>query len=85
MHAGLTEAIPNVMLRAAYDKAGIESFGDAFSLDQRSLATAELGYKTFSYFYVSILYRWTFRFSEAKDRYVTQKRVEPRISFVMNF
>ncbi|MCX8011468.1 MAG: hypothetical protein N3A61_09970, partial [Ignavibacteria bacterium] len=77
--------------RAFYDKKNIQDNKDILKLDERSIVTAEVGYKPISYILVSIIYQWTF--SPERDvndvviGYKPQKRVEPRISFVfpLNF
>lgn len=54
----LSDLIPSIRLRATYDKTGIKTFKDIRTLDYRSVATAELGYKTMQYIMVSMIYRW---------------------------
>lgn len=83
--AGLSEALPNIRLRAYYDKAEIGEFKDIFTFDNRSLATAEIGYKTYRFVYLSMLYRWTFKYIPETDSYKPQERVEPRVSVSFSF
>ena len=83
--ARLLGLIPSIRLRATYDKSGIETFEDVRTLDYRSIATAELGYKTMQFIMVSMLYRWNWVYNEAKNEYKPQERVEPRISFIYEF
>ncbi len=79
------------VFRAYYDKVGIKDEKDIFTLDDRSILTAEVGYKPLSYLLVSFLYQWTFAPEyDANDKvigYKTQKRIEPRVSLVfpLNF
>jgi hypothetical protein len=80
----LPDLIPSVRVMAAYDKAGIETFKDVTTLDNRSVATAEVGYRTMQFVYLSMLYRWTFT-ETAPGVFTPQERVEPRVSFVYNF
>ncbi|MGB9663702.1 MAG: hypothetical protein ACPL25_02115 [Ignavibacteria bacterium] len=74
------------VFRAYYDKVRIKDEKDIFNLDERSILTAELGYKPISYLLVSFLYQWTF--APEYDRsdkvigYKTQKRIEPRVTLV---
>ncbi len=81
----LSELIPSIRLRATYDKSGIKTFEDVRTLDYRSMATAELGYKTMQFIMVSMLYRWNWVYDEAKNEYKPQERIEPRISFIYEF
>ncbi|OGU55805.1 MAG: hypothetical protein A2V66_01320 [Ignavibacteria bacterium RBG_13_36_8] len=72
--------------RAGYDKINIKNESDLFKLDDRSYLYAEFGYKPMAYIIVSMVYHWTFTpIRDADDNvieYKTQKKVEPRISFV---
>jgi hypothetical protein len=81
----LSELIPSIRLRATYDKTGIKTFEDARTLDYRSVATAELGYRTMQYIMVSMIYRWNWVYNEDDNVYEPQERVEPRISFIYEF
>ncbi len=75
--------------RAGYDKVRIENEKDIFTLDDRSYLYTELGYKPMPYILVSLVYHWTFApVRDASDNvisYETQKRIEPRISFIYPF
>lgn len=75
--------------RAGYDKVRIENEKDIFTLDDRSYLYTELGYKPMPYLLISIVYHWTFTpVRDAGDNvidYETQKRIEPRISFIFPF
>lgn len=77
------------VLRAGYDKVRIGAEDDIFTLDDRSYLYSELGYKPVPYLLVSIVYHWTFTpVRDAGDNiidYETQKRIEPRISFIYPF
>jgi len=77
------------VFRAYYDKVGIEDEKDIFTLDEKSILTAEVGYKPISYLLVSFLYQWTFAPEYDKaDKvigYKTQKRIEPRVTLVFPF
>ena len=81
----LSELIPSIRLRATYDKTGIKTFEDVRTLDYRSVATAELGYRTMQFLMVSMIYRWNWVYNEDKNEYKPQERIEPRISFVYEF
>jgi hypothetical protein len=75
--------------RAGYDKVRIENEKDIFTLDDRSYLYTEVGYKPMQYLLVSLVYHWTFSpVRDADDNvidYETQKRIEPRISFIYPF
>ena len=77
------------VLRAYYDKINIKDEKDLFRLDDRSMLTAEVGYKPLTYLLVSFLYQWTFEPERDKfDNiigYKTQKRIEPRVTFFFPF
>ncbi|MCJ7553131.1 MAG: hypothetical protein MUO34_04530 [Ignavibacteriaceae bacterium] len=75
--------------RAGYDKVRIQNEKDIFTLDDRAYLYTELGYKPMPYLLVSMVYHWTFTpVRDANDNvisYETQKRIEPRISFIYPF
>jgi hypothetical protein len=78
--------IPLISLSAGYDKKYIKDNADVFTLDERSLLYAEVGYKPYPFMIVSTLYSWTF--APEKDAsgnvtgYSPQKRITPKVSFV---
>jgi hypothetical protein len=88
LHCGMNtgEKIPLIMLSAGYDKKYITSNKDVFTLDNRSILYAEVGYKPYPFMIVSTVYTWTF--APQKDAagnvtgYAPQKRVTPKVSFV---
>ena len=88
MHLGTNtgDKIPLIMVSAGYDKRNIQNNSDVFSLDERSLLYAEVGYKPYPFMIVSTLYTWTFapEKNAAGDvtGYVPQKRITPKVSFV---
>jgi len=75
--------------RAGYSKTNIKDEKDLFTLDDRSYLFSEIGYKPMPYLLISMLYSWTFSpVRDADDNvisYKTQKRIEPRISFIYPF
>ncbi|NOX88230.1 MAG: hypothetical protein GXO77_04325 [Calditrichaeota bacterium] len=85
LEARSTDLVPNVQLKYTYDKVGIGTFKDVFTLDYRSVAQAIIGYRTFNYFVVSIVYRWNFIYDEEKQEYKPQERFMPQVSFSMPF
>jgi hypothetical protein len=85
MEALMPDLIPNIRLRATYDKTNIETFADINTLDLFSVAAAEAGYKIYPFVYLSLRYRWNFIYNEDTGVYETQERMEPRISFAYEF
>ncbi|HLP16341.1 MAG TPA: hypothetical protein VK470_08800 [Bacteroidota bacterium] len=82
---GLGNKIPMIHAEAGYDKKYIRNNSDVFTLDERSLLYAELGYKPYPFMIVSALYTWTFKpltDPEGNTRYATEKRITPKVSFV---
>jgi hypothetical protein len=80
-------ALPGILLAGGYDKKNI---GSIFKLDNNSLLYAQVGYKPLPFLVVSTLYQWTW--TEIRDEksgnvvgYESQKRIEPRIEFVVIF
>jgi len=89
LHFG-TEINPedgSFVIRAGYDKINIGGETSIFKLDDNSYFYFEYGYKVAKYLLVSVLYNWTYApIRNSNDEiidYVTQKRIEPRISFIM--
>jgi hypothetical protein len=88
MHLGTNtgDKIPVVMVSAGYDKRNIRNNKDVFTLDERSLLYAEVGYKPYPFMIVSTLYTWTFAPVKDTDGNITgykpQKRITPKVSFV---
>ncbi|MCX6133384.1 MAG: hypothetical protein NTU47_06175 [Ignavibacteriales bacterium] len=81
------KALPGILFNAGYDKKNV---GAIFKLDNNSLLYAQVGYQPMPYLVVSMLYQWTF--SEVRDEvtgkvtgYEPQKRIEPRVGFVVHF
>jgi hypothetical protein len=80
-------AVPGILLGGGYDKKNV---GSVFKVDNNSLLYGQIGYKPVPYLVVSILYEWTF--TEVRDSvsgnvigYEPQKRIEPRVGFVVHF
>lgn len=75
--------------RAGYDKKQIADETDMFTLDDRSLLTAEVGYKPIPYLLFSIVFQQNYTPVRDEDDevvgYEPQKRIEPRVSFMMPF
>lgn len=77
------------LVRFGYDKTNIKDEKDLFTLDERSFAYFEAGYKPMPYLLVSLLTSWTFGPVRDNDDkiigYEPQKRIEPRVSFIYPF
>ncbi|APF17890.1 hypothetical protein Calab_2340 [Caldithrix abyssi DSM 13497] len=85
LEARSRDLVPNFELKYTYDKVGIGEFGDVFTLDYRSVAQAIIGYRTFKYLLVSMVYRWNFIYDEETGEYKPIERVMPQVSFSMPF
>lgn len=85
LQAIVPNTVPKMSFRATYDRTGIDSFSDAFALDNRSVARLGLGYKINPFIVVYMDYIWTYRFDEVTGEYKTQRRVEPQLAFVYPF
>ncbi|HTY12538.1 MAG TPA: hypothetical protein VMF88_15855 [Bacteroidota bacterium] len=87
LHIGTSTGsmIPIFIVDAGYDKKYIKNGKDVFTLDQRSLLYASIGYKPYPFMIVSMLYTWTFEpvvDANGNTYFTTQKRVEPKVSLV---
>ena len=85
LEATLPNTLPKIAARAMYDRRNIDGFGDAFDLDEDSVARAGLGYKIYPFLILYGDYVWTFRFDEAANKYKVQKRFEPQIALSFTF
>jgi hypothetical protein len=86
------EATPQnlpIVARAGYSKTNITNEAGMFKVDDHSYLYTELGYKPYSYLLVSMLYIWTFEPVRDADKaivgYKSQKKIEPRVSFIYPF
>jgi len=84
MGAMLSKPIGKISARGMYDKTNIDTFGDVFSLDTRSILRAGLGYQINSYLHLFTDYVWTFETNDA-GKIESQRRIEPQLTFVMPF
>ena len=85
LHIGTSTGslLPMFVVDAGYDKKYIKNNKDIFTLDDRSLLHASIGYKPYPFVLVSMLYLWTFvpvAEPNGNTHYVTQKRIEPEVS-----
>ncbi len=74
-----------IVVRGAFDKTNI---GRVF-VPEHTILSAEIGYKPVKYLLVSMLYQRTFSDRDANGNplgyFVTQDRVEPKVSVVFDF
>jgi hypothetical protein len=80
------DVIPGIILSAGYDKKNV---GKVFKVDNNSLLYVNFGYKPLPFLFVSTMYIWTFT-EEKNDAgtvigYKSQKRIEPKVGFVIVF
>ncbi|MCK6606029.1 MAG: hypothetical protein HUU43_12255 [Ignavibacteriaceae bacterium] len=89
LRSQITPETAPVVVRAGYEKTGIQSESELFTADERSHAYIEAGYKPMQYILVSLVYHWTFEPMRDGDNkvigYSPQKRIEPRVTFVYPF
>jgi len=88
LEASAPHLIPRIELRAYYDKAGIETFEDFRTLDNRSVATGEVSYRLNRFMVVSTIYRWywvEYTDEYGNTQYRPIERIEPRVSFSYQF
>jgi len=84
--ADAPDAVPTFAAHATYDKIGIETVDDVFTLDNRSVARVGVGYKIRPYLILYMDYIWTFVETEPGSRnYKPQERIEPRLVFAYYF
>ncbi|MBW7888196.1 MAG: hypothetical protein H3C35_07535 [Bacteroidetes bacterium] len=87
LHIGASTGnkIPLISLDAGYDKKYIKDNKDVFTLDDRSLLYAQVGYKPYPFMIVATVYTWTFApvdDGNGNISYKPQKRITPKVSFV---
>lgn len=73
------------VLNATYDKQGIETLEDAFTLDENSLAAVNVGYNINKYMALTVQYQWSFRWNEEEGKLDTIEKITPGITFNYNF
>jgi hypothetical protein len=85
VEASIPDAVPQIAFRAMYDDKNIDTFKDAFEMDENSAARVGLGYKINPYLIFYVDYIYTFRFDETRQGYVVQKRFEPQLALAVTF
>ncbi len=81
LQAEIPELLPHFALTAGYDRYGILSFSDIFTLNDQSLFYAFFGYKPYPFMTIGLNYFWTYYLVDGN--YVVQRRMEP--SVMVNF
>jgi len=79
----LSPAVGPFRARALYDKFAINDFTDTFTLNNRSILRAGIGYQINAYLYLFTDYIWTFAVDPNTGLLETQRRIEPQLSFVL--
>ncbi len=77
--------IPMITINVGYDKVKIKDSKDIFTLDERSLLYLSGGYMLNSFTRIDLTYLYTFKLNTSTRKYETEKRVQPRITFVFPF
>ena len=86
LEADASEALPVVAFHAAYDKIGVETVSDVFTLNNQSVARVGIGYKMTPYLILYADYIWTFVEQPlGSHNYKPQERIEPRLVFMYHF
>jgi hypothetical protein len=89
VHLGMAapDLIPKITISGTYDKAGLDKLGDAFKLDQRSIAHVILAYQAYQTgpFVVNagVDYKWTFVENKDKDGFKAKRYVTPFVGMTM--
>lgn len=81
MHADATKLVPGVAMQAYFVKQGIKSGESLFKLNEKALTIAEIGWRPYPFMTLLMRYEWSYVFDDIAGKYVSQKRVEPRIEF----
>ena len=80
------DLVPMLAMHATYDKIGIETIGDVFTLDYRSIARAGVGYKINPFLIMYLDYIWTFEETyPGSNTYQPQERFEPKLVLAYKF
>jgi len=85
IEAAIPDAVPKIAARGMYDDRAIDTFSDAFKMDENSAARVGLGYKIYPFLIFYMDYLWTFRLDEATQTYKVQRRFEPQLALAFTF
>ncbi len=80
------DLIPVLAVHGTYDKVGINTIGDVFTLDNRSIARVGAGYKINPFMIMYLDYIWTFEETfPGSNVFQPQERFEPKLVLVYKF
>lgn len=80
------DLVPVLAMHATYDKVGINTIGDVFTLDNHSIARVGVGYKINPFLIMYLDYIWTFEeTSPGSNQYQPQERFEPKLVLAYKF
>lgn len=89
VHLGMAapDLIPKVVISGTYDKANLDKLGDAFKLDQRSIAHMILAYQAYQtgpfVVQAGVDYKWTFVENKDKDGFKAKRYVTPFVGMTL--
>ena len=85
--AHLQRILPRFTFHAVYDKVNIQGLSDIRTLDDRSVALAEIQYNVTDYLSFGLNYRWTFAFDSTPDvqTYRPIERITPTVRLAHYF
>ena len=80
------DLVPVLAMHATYDKVGINTIGDVFTLDNHSIARVGAGYKINPFLIMYLDYIWTFEeTAPGSNQYRPQERFEPKLVLAYKF
>jgi len=80
------DLVPVLAVHATYDKIGINTIGDVFTLDNKSIARVGAGYKINPFLIMYLDYIWTFEeTTPGSNVFRPQERFEPKLVLVYKF
>ncbi|MDA0986450.1 MAG: hypothetical protein O3A55_02445 [Bacteroidetes bacterium] len=77
--------IPMITINVGYDKTKIKNTKDVFTLDERSILYLSGGYMLNSFTRIDLMYFYTFNLNKSTGKYESERRIQPRITFVFPF
>ena len=84
LYATAPDAIPMVYADATYHRADIQDGSDVFKLDERSLASAGLGYRVGSSLVIGTRYNWTFSVHPETEELEVVSYITPFVQLSMS-
>ncbi|MBL7960454.1 hypothetical protein JNL27_09485 [bacterium] len=89
VHLGMAapDLIPKVTISGTYDKSNLDKLGDAFKLDQRSIAHMILAYQAYQtgpfVVQAGVDYKWTFVENKNNDGFKAKRYVTPFVGMTL--